>query len=198
MSIILDGKGRGYRAAVTPDQRLRTESVTIDPEDDAIRVGEGWQITSTPVNFTSDVTTGILYLKNLGGLDLVLDRAVLLLGSVTGGSGDWTFQTLRNPDDGITNDLQTNGIAAGISNSNHGSQKLPDAEYFKFQTLGDTFTGGTGVPLPIQQQSNRTVYPFGRRMPLGSSIGFKLTPPPGTTAATAVLVTHVYYDQTDA
>ena len=194
MSIILDGKGRGYRAAVTPDQRLRTESVTIDPEDDAIRVGEGWQIATGPINFTSDAASGILYMKNLGSLDLVLDRAVLLLGSVTGGAGDWTFQTLRNPDESGT--IITNAVDAGISNSNHGSQKLPDAVYFK-GVPGDTLTGGTGAPLPIQQASNRTVYPFGRRLPLGSSIGFKLTPPSGTTAATAVLVTHVYYDQTD-
>ena len=196
MSIILDGRGRGYRAAVTPDQRLRAEAVIIDPEDDAIRVGEGWQITSTPVNFTDDSMCPMLYLRNNGELDLVLDRAVLLLGSVTGGSGDWTFQTLRNPGDYASDTILTNALSGGISNSNHGSQKLPDAEYYK-GLPGDTLTGGTGAPLPIQQQSNRTVYPFGRRLPLGASIGFKLTPPTGTTAATAVLVTHVYYDQTD-
>ena len=196
MSIILDGRGRGYRAAVTPDQRLRAEAVIIDPEDDAIRVGEGWQITSTPVNFTTDAESAILYMRNNGELDLVLDRAVLVLGSVTGGSGDWTFQTLRNPGDYASDTILTNGLVAGISNSNHGSQKLPDAEYFK-GGQAFTLTGGTGAALPIQQQSNRTVYPFGRRLPLGASVGFKLTPPPGTTAATAVLVTHVYYDQTD-
>lgn len=196
MSIILDGKGRGFRAAVTPDQRLRTESVSIDPEDDAIRVGEGWQIATGPIVWSDDSASGILYIRNNGTLDLVLDRAVLLIGTVTAGTGDWTFQTLRNPGDYATDTLLTNAVEAGISNSNHGSQKLPDAEYFK-GVPGDTLTGGTGAPLPIQQQSNRTVYPFGRRLPLGSSVGFKLTPPPGTTAATAVLVTHVYYDQTD-
>jgi hypothetical protein len=196
MSIILDGKGRGYRAAVTPDQRLRTESVSIDPEDDAIRVGEGWQITSAPITFTDASPSGILYLRNNGQLDLVLDRAVLLLGTSTGGTGDWTFQTLRNPGDYASDTLLTNGVTAGISNSNHGSQKLPDAEYFR-GVPGDTLTGGTGAALPIQPQSNRTVYPFGRRLPLGSSVGFKLTPPTGNTNAVAVLVTHVYYDQTD-
>lgn len=196
MSIILDGRGRGFRAAVTPNQRLRAEAVVINPEDDAIRVGEGWQIGSTPVSFTSDTTTGILYIKNNGALDLVLDRAVLALGSADG-TGDWTFQAVRNPDDGVTNDLQTNAVTAGISNSNHGSAKTPDAEYFK-GVQGDSFAGGTGAPLPIKQSENRVVFPFGRRLPLGSSIGFKLTPPAGTSAATAVLVTHVYYDQTDA
>ena len=69
MSIILDGKGRGYRAAVTPNQRLRAEAAVIDPEDDAIREGEGWQIGSTPVVFTADTETGILYIKNNGAKD---------------------------------------------------------------------------------------------------------------------------------
>ena len=196
MSIILDGRGRGYRAAVTPNQRLRAEAVVIDPEDDAIREGEGWQIGSTPVSFTADTESGILYIKNLGAADLVLDRAVLILGT-SDGTGDWTFQAVRNPDDGVTNDLQTNAVTAGISNSNHGSAKTPDAEYFK-GVQGDSFAGGTGAPLPIKQSENRVVFPFGRRLPLGSSIGFKLTPPSGNTSATAVLVTHVYYGQTDA
>jgi len=197
MSIILDGRGRGYRAAVTPNQRLRAEAAVIDPEDDAIREGEGWQIGSTPVSFTADTETGVLYIKNNGAKDLVLDRAVLVLGTATGGTGDWTFEAVRNPDDGVTNDLQTNAVTAGISNSNHGSAKTPDAEYFK-GVQGDTFAGGTGAPLPIKQSESRVVFPFGRRLPLGSSIGFKLTPPSGTSAATAVLITHVYYDQTDA
>ena len=195
MSIILDGKGRGYRAAVTPNQRLRAEATVIDPEDDAIRVGEGWQITSAPVTYTADTATGILYIKNNGAKDLVLDRAVLALGTADG-TGDWTFQAVRNPDDGITNDLQTNAIPAGISNSNHGSAKTPDAEYF-LGVQGDNFAGGSGAPLPVKQTENRVVFPFGRRLPLGSSIGFRLTAPTGTTSATAVLVTHVYYDQTD-
>lgn len=196
MSIILDGKGRGYRAAVTPDQRLRAEAVTIDPEDDAIRVGEGWQIAAPNISLTSDSPTAILYIRNNGDKDLVLDRAVLLIGS-TDGTGDFTFQTLRNPGDYASDTILTNGVTSGISNSNHGSNKLPDAEYFK-GVEGDTLTGGTGAPLPIQQQSNRLVFPFGRRLPLGSSIGFKITPPAGNTSCAVTLVTHVYYDQTDA
>ena len=196
MSIILDGKGRGYRAAVTPDQRLRAEAVTIDPEDDAIRVGEGWQIAAPNITLTSDNPTALLFIKNNGDKDLVLDRAVLLIGS-TDGTGDFTFQTLRNPGDFASDTILISPTDAGLSNSNHGSNKEPDAEYFQ-GVEGDTLTGGTGAPLPIQQASNRLVFPFGRRLPLGSSIGFKITPPTGNTSCAVTLVTHVYYDQTDA
>jgi hypothetical protein len=189
-TLIQDGKGRGVLAQVTANNRLAVDSVAIRGEEDAIRSGQGWQIASGPVSFTSATASAILYVKNTGELDLVLDRAVLVLGTPTGGVGDWTFQTLRNPTAGTIVD---NALEAGISNSNHGSGNVPQATYYK-GVQGDTLTDGSGAPLPIQQASNRTVFPLGRRLPTGSSIGWKLTPPSGTTAATGVLVTHFYYD----
>lgn len=189
-TLICDGKGRGLVAQVTANNRLAVDSVAIRGEEDAIRAGQGWQIASGPVSFTSSTASAILYLQNTGELDLVLDRAVLVLGTATGGVGDWTFQTLRNPTVGTIID---NAVVAGISNSNHGNGQVPQALTFK-GVQGDTLTDGSGAPLPIQQPQNRTVFPLGRRLPTGSSIGWKLTPPPSTTAATAVLVTHFYYD----
>lgn len=191
---IKDGSGAGYSAKVTEGNRLATESVTVKAENDAIRIGDGWQIASGSVSFTSSTQSAILYVKNTASTALILDRAVLVLGTATGGTGDWTFQTLRNPGENGT--LVTNAVTAGISNSNHGSSKVPGADAYR-GVQGDTVdTGGagTGAPLPIQQDSNRTVFPLGRRLELGSSIAWRLTPPTGTTAATAVLVTHFYYD----
>lgn len=193
-TLIKDGSGGGYLAKVTAGNRLTTESVTVKAENDAIRIGDGWQIASGPVSFTSATQSAILYLKNSDAKALILDRAVLVLGTATGGSGDWTIQTLRNPEASGT--LVSNAVAAGVSNSNHGSSKIPDAEAFR-GVEGDTVDlsgAGTGAPLPIQQASNRTVFPLGRRLEIGSSIAWRLTPPTGTTAATAVLVTHFYYD----
>jgi hypothetical protein len=189
-----DGSGAGYSAKVTSGLRLATESVIVKAENDAIRIGDGWQIASGPVSFTSATQSGILYVRNTDSQALILDRAVLILGTATGGTGDWTFQTIRNP--GATGTLVTNAVTAGISNSNHGSAKIPNAEAYK-GVQGDTVdTGaaGSGAPLPIQQASNRTVFPLGRRLEIGSSIAWRLTPPTGTTSATAVLVTHFYYD----
>ena len=190
MTQLRDGKGNGFMAQVTANNKLAVDAVTARIEEDAIRSGDGWQIASAPVFFISAMESAILYLKNTGPLDLVLDRAVLIFGTPTNGTGDWTFQTLRNPTAGT---IISNALGAGISNSNHGSQKLPDAETYR-GIQGDTLTDGTGAPLPIQQQSNRTVFPLGRRLSTGTSIGWKLTPPTGTTSAIAVLVTHFYYD----
>ena len=191
---IKDGAGGGYSATVTEGNRLTTESVVVSAENDAIRIGDGWQIASGPVAFTAATQSAILYVRNTDAQALILDRAVLILGTATGGAGDWSFRTIRNP--GATGTLVSNAVAAGVSNSNHGSAKIPNATAYR-GVQGDTVdTGlaGTGALLPIQQASNRTVFPLGRRLEIGSSIAWELTPPTGTTAATAVLVTHFYYD----
>ena len=192
--IIRDGTGKSFLTKVTQNNRLTTESVVVGAENDAIRVGDGWQIASGPVSFTAATQSAILYVKNTSEQALILDRAVLVLGTATGGTGDWTFRTIRNPEE--TGTIVTNALASGISNSNHGSAKVPDGLFYR-GVQGDTVDlggVGTGAPLPIQQTSNRTVFPLGRRLELGSSIAWQLTPPTGTTAATAVLVGHFYYD----
>lgn len=196
MTIIQDGSGKGYSAQVTQNNRLAAEAIVITGEDDSIRVGEGWQISSKPVSFTAATASAILYIKNTDSRNFVLDRAVLILGTPTGPAAteDWTFQTLRNPEE--TGTIVTNALSAGLSNSNHGSSKVPAAVLYR-GVQGDTIDLAgiaTGAPLPIQQSENRTVFPLGRQLPTGTSIAFKLTPPTGTTAATAVLVTHWYYD----
>ena len=193
--IIKDGTGSGYLAKVTQSNRVLVEAVGIFGEDEAIRFGEGWQIASGPVAFTAATQSAILYVRNDGEQALILDRAVLILGTATGGAGDWSFRTIRNP--GATGTLVSNAVAAGVSNSNHGSNKAPNATAYR-GVQGDTVdTGlaGTGALLPIQQQLGRTVFPLGRRLELGSSIAWEITPPASTTAATAVLVCHFYYDQ---
>lgn len=193
-TLLKDGTGGGFLAKVTANNRLASEAIVITGEDDSIRVGEGWQISSKPVSFTSSTASAILYIKNGDSRNFVLDRAVLVLGTATGGSGDWTFRVMRNPEE--TGTIVTNALTAGISNSNHGSSKQPSGLLYR-GVQGDTIDlAGIagGAPLPIQQASNRTVFPLGRQLPTGTSIAFQLTPPPSTTAATAVLVTHWYYD----
>ena len=190
MTIIQDGSGKGYKAKVSKVNRLFVEASIVDLEDEAIRTGDGYQITSKPVSFTGANTSAILYIENTNTLDFVLDRAVLILSTATGGSGDWTFQILRNPTSGTIVD---NAVAAGISNSNHGSGKTPDAICY-LGVENDTLVDGTGVPLKLRGSESRLVFPLGRRLPTGASIGFKVTPPPSTTSASVVLVTHFYFD----
>lgn len=192
-TIIQDGTGTGDRLRVTPFNRMLVQSVVITEEDDAISRGDGYQIASGPVTFTGANQTAVLYTKNDDDRDFVLDRAVLILGSAVSASADqdWTVQVLRNPTGGTIID---NAAAAGISNSNHGSANIPTGLNYK-GVESDTFTDGTGAPQPIKQSIDRIILPLGRRLPKGTSIGFRVTPPTGTTSATVLIVTHWWYDE---
>jgi hypothetical protein len=193
--MIEDGKGTGNKAQVNGKFRLVTESVTFDREDDAISSGVGYQLTSGPINYTSGGSpTCVFYFKNLEEQDVVLDRVVLMIGSATGAGAndDWSHRIIRNPTGGTIVD---NAIPAGISNSNHGAAGiLNGGEQIYKGVEGDTVTGGTGVPLPVQKENNRILFPIGRRIPKNSSFAIEITPPAGTTTAVSVTVCHVYVD----
>ena len=191
---IQDGTGTKLKLKVTNANRALVQSVVITEEDDAITRGEGYQIASGTQSFTGATETGILYIKNNDDRDFVLDRAVLILGSAVGAGStdDWTFTVLRNPTAGTT---ITNESNAGISNSNHGSANTPNVDAYK-GSEGDTITDGSGAPQPIKQSIDRIILPLGRRLPKGTTIGFKITPPDRTTSAKALVVTHWWYDDT--
>ena len=195
---VRDGKGSGRRLSINPLNRAETESVTFDREDDAILRGVGYQISSGPITYTggSEPTpVGVLYFRNEEDVDVVLDRVVLMIGSNAEAAGDWTHTILRNPTVGST---ITSASPAGISNSNHGSNNVLNSgvNIFKASAETDTLDDGTGAPLPIQQQSNRIVFPVGRRIPKGSSFGIRITPPtlPNNATITSVSVAHVFLD----
>jgi len=189
---IQDGTGTKTKLRITNANRALVQAVTITEEDDAIVRGEGYQIASGTVSFTGATTTGVLYIKNNDDRDFVLDRCVLILGSAVGASSDqdWTFTVLRNPSAGTT---ITNQLNAGVSNSNHGSNNTPNAISYR-GVEGDTITDGGGAAQPIKQSIDRIILPLGRRLPKGTSIGFRITPPTGVTSTKALVVTHWWYD----
>ena len=195
MGMIEDGTGSGLRAQVNSKNRLVTETVTFDREDDAISSGVGYQLTSGPVSYTvagAGIAHGVFYMKNVEDVDVVLDRVVLMISTATGATGDWSHRIIRNPTGGT---LISNAVPGGISNSNHGSANVLNGGTDIYKGIeGDTLTGGTGVPLPVQVQSNRILFPIGRRIPKNSSFAVEITPPLGTTAAISVTVCHVFVD----
>lgn len=193
MAMIEDGLGTGKRAQVNAKNRIVTESVTFDREDDAISAGVGYQLTSGQVSYTSGGTpAGVFYMENKEDVDVVLDRVVFMVGTPTGAAGDWFHRIIRNPTGGT---LISNAVPGGISNSNHGSANILNGGDFIYKGLeSDTITGGTGVPLPVHTSSNRILFPIGRRIPKNQSFAIEVTPPPGITAALSVTVCHVFVD----
>ena len=141
------------------------------------------------------------YLHRHRRVVVVVDRVVVILGTATGGTGDWLVQVVRNPTGGT---LLTNAVPAGVSNSNHGSSSAYPGNAYRTLTpvstgaAGtnyDTLTGGSGAVQPLKPTIDRVILPLGRRLPRGSSLGVNVTPPAGTTAAQALVVAHVFVDE---
>jgi len=194
MAKIEDGKGNGYLAAVDSTNRLEVHAATVDEERVATVEGEAWQIGSAIVSFTAATESAILYVKNTGDGDLIVDRLRLHLGTVTGGTGDWTLGIIRNPTAGT---IISTATVATPTNINHGSSKEPTGVFYR-GVQGATFTDGTAAAFPIKSTGEGIIiFPFGRILPTGSSIGIRLTPPTGTTAANAIAVLRVYYPQAE-
>jgi hypothetical protein len=190
MTTLKDGKGRGFSAGVNSSNRLLTNSVTLSEEIVAGQEGLSFAFSSQLVSFTSATASAILFLKNTSETDLIVDRARVMLGTVTGGTGDWTLTFLRNPTAGT---IVTNALTAGITNVNHGSSQEPVGSFLR-GVQGDTLTDGTGANFPVKSAGdNQLVFDLFRVLPTGASIGVRLTPPTGTTAATANVVLRAYY-----
>jgi hypothetical protein len=190
MATITDGKGRGYSVGVDSTNRLEVSAAVFDEERLATYEGTAFAITSGLVSFTAATDSAVLYIKNEAIKALVLDRFRLMLGTVTGGTGDWTLRIVRNPTVGT---IVSNALAAGITNVNHGSSIEPSGVFLR-GIEGDTLTDGTSGPFPIKSSGeNQLIIPLGRILPTGSSVGVRLTPPTGTTAASAFVVARTYY-----
>ncbi len=190
MASIDDGKGRGFRAGVDQTGRLEVASATFSEELLSTYSGDAFGLGTGTVSFTSSTQSAILYVKNEDPRPLVLDRVRVMLGTATGGSGDWRISFQRNPTAGT---IVSNALASGVTNLNHGSNISPDAIAYR-GVQGDTLTGGTGGSFPIKATGDgQVIFPFGRVLPTGSSFWIILTPPPGTTAADVYCVLRAYY-----
>lgn len=190
---IQDGTGTGQMLKINHHNRLLSEAVILTNEDHSIAVGNGYQISTNLVTFTGANASAIMFTKNNDDRDFVLDRAVLVLGTAVGATAtaDWTMEVLRNPTAGT---IVTNALGAMISNSNHGSANTPDGLFYK-GIESDTLTDGMGVTQPLKQSNDIVGLHIGRRLPKGTSIGFRITPPAGTTSATCNIIAHWWYDE---
>ena len=194
MARIEDGRGKGFQVAVDSTNRLEVHAATVDEERIATVEGEAWQFGSATVAFTAATASAILFVKNTDTRDMIIDRLRLHLGTVTGGTGDWTLGIVRNPTAGT---LVSGGTVITPTNINHGSSKEPSGTFLR-GVQGSTLTDGTTSSFPIKSSGDGIIiFPFGRILPTGASIGISVTPPTGTTAANAVAVLRGYYPAAD-
>lgn len=195
MSVLIeDGAGRGYKAKIGPNLHLNVSAVTIDPlTHQAIEPESAYNIQFGPVTLTAAGLHGFLHLTNNenSGLIMVVDKAILSWGPLTGATPPITLRVLKNPTAGT---LVTGGAVAAAVNRNFGSIKPASIATRVWSANNQTITDGTLLstalfPAPLPPSN----FDIGWALPQGSSIGVTLELPAGSNNLVAALTLAVYY-----
>lgn len=182
MGTITDGTGKGYQGKIGSDNRFWTDSITRPQSQSASLSGNSFNINTGVINLTSANKSAVLYVKNNGLNDVVIEGIFYLIGNSTGGSGDMLITVLRNPTAGtiISN---ASDVELKAVNRNFGSPNIPTIDAYK-GAEGNTFTDGDKVIESIFNQSPTRAYIDAGYiiLPKGASIGFEITPATGNTS----------------
>jgi hypothetical protein len=174
---------------IDSNQHLHTEAVTRAEKDQAALKGWRFNVNTGDITVTNATETSVLYVKNTGDDDLVLDSLIYNLGNTTSGTGDVKIDVVRNPTAGdiITN---ANDVAVGpgvSANQNFGSTNTMTGLFYKGATGETLLSGGDGVSVSTRSAANtgRIVIGLGATsLPKGSAIGINYTPPTSNTSQT--------------
>ena len=190
---ILDGTGAGWGARVDSRFRLHTDSVTRTQSQQAILLGEGFNISTGSITLTSANQSAVFYIENDSNTDLVIKEIGVALGTSTGGTGIATIALSANATAGT---IISNATAVTTNfNRNLGSTKAIDGNVFK-GVEGATLTGGTSAGStsrssfvdPIIFDADIFV------LPKGTSIGVLVTPQTSNTSQSCVVFATVFYE----
>jgi hypothetical protein len=177
---ILDGTGKGYLAKVDENNRLSTDSLTVDESVNATYGGMAYNVNTGTINLTSGNPSALLYMRNDSDSDIIITAFFYLLGTSTGGTGDWAVDVYRNPTAGT---LVSAGTDFTAVNRDFGSANELDAT-IKKGAEGSTLTDGTIVIQSLFPSSGRQTVAVGAIViSSGNSIGFIVDPPSGNTSA---------------
>lgn len=191
--IVKNGAGNGgYSAKVGSDLRLWVDSVQLSQSQSSSIAGNAYNINTGVVNLTSANKSAIVYVKNNGTNDLIVETLFYLIGNSTAGSGDMLITVLRNPTTGTIIDNATDCEMAGI-NRNFGDSKQLTADMYK-GAEGYTFTDGTKVIESIFNQSpTRAALSVGAIvLQRGNSIGIDITPATSNSSLDVEFALSVY------
>lgn len=191
---IQDGTGQGFEAKVDSRNRLATTGVNIAEKNEANKNGDAFNVNTLDVTLTSTTTSAVLYIKNNEPRSVRIPKIIYILGTSTGGSGDFKIEVIRNP---TTGTIITTATDAGIvSNRNYGSSTTLDADVFK-GTEGATVTNGTkSVSTIFASTGMRAVIDVGEiEIPKGSSLAVEITPPSGNTSLIIQIALELYLAQ---
>jgi len=180
MDVEIRDPSTGTGAKVDSNQFLKVRGFTEVVEHYSLQNGKAWNINTGNITLTSACSSAVLYVSYTGEEELDINSFIHLLGTSTGGCGDWTVEVIRNPTAGTIID---NATTFTIYNRNFGSNVTLDATVYK-GAEGYTFTDGEVAIQSIIDSSGRNVVGVPIHLTKGTSMGIKITPPPGNTSAT--------------
>lgn len=189
---ILDGTGTGSRAQVRK-QRLYTDSVSRTQSQQAILLGDGFNLSTGVITLTTDNSSALFYLKNDGEDPLIIKEIGIRASASTGGAGAALYQLQANATGGtiISNDVD----APTNFNRNLGSSKLLTGSVLKGAD-SNTLTGGESAGATSSAVFDDAIL-FDADVfviPKGTSIGVVFTPPTGNISQTVVVFATAFYE----
>lgn len=195
--VIKDGSGSGREATVNRQNRLSVASVITNSQVIAASNGYRFNINTGNITLTNATNTSVIYLKNNEDSDLYITSIVYILGNSTGGTGNATFNAIRNPTAGS---IITNANAVSINaNYNFGSTITLDVDAYKGATGETLLSGGSTILSTIlSTAAGRTFIQLDDFvLPKGSTIGVNYTPPSGNTSQIVQVAFAVYLQNFD-
>jgi hypothetical protein len=139
MSVLEDGKGRGYKAEVNSQQELVTRSIGETELEHASYLGNAWAWDSLEVDI--DATDTMLFVKNTSDTPLVLDRAVISGSNVI---CEWTIHI---GSDTTTPAGGTEVVAVNINTGNLGDTALSVARSDETSVADGSIIGRAKTPV---------------------------------------------------
>lgn len=188
--MIKDGTGHGHLAKVTDSNELLIHGATESHISEAVGLGKAWNVGTGYLTLTNDSASDVMYLKNTGTADLHIDLYVFLVKASTGGSGEVLIEILRNPTAGT---VISDASSVTPVNMDFGSQRTMVADVYK-GGQGKTLTGHTQSLDSKTTDDNRLLLGILTKIPQGSSVGLRVTPPSGNTSMQVETVMEVYED----
>ena len=180
-NMIEDGTGQGFKAKVTPNNRLKTTGIDLNLTEAATESGDTYNLNSTETTLNTTGESAIFYLKNLEETNLIITSIVVNIMDYAGTDGQPVLTIYRNPTAGT---IVSGASACNEQNRNYGSNKTLTMECYQ-GTEGKTLSGQDNtIPVYLPSTAALTLISFATVvvLPKGASIGLSWTPPSGMTS----------------
>lgn len=192
---IEDGTGNEYRAEVSANNRLFTDSVTRPQLEYACITGNAYNVSTGAMTLTTAGTSAVGYFKYTGDYTLIIKEILVILGASTGGTGNGTITLLKNPTSGT---IVSNALpVASATNRDFSSANVMNATAYK-GAEGYTFTDGSTFAV-TSRDSTAQIITFDAApiiLKRGNSIGVNYTPPSGNTSQSVIVAGTVFEELT--